>query len=132
VGNGRRGRRRAVGPHGTGSFAEQEALSIGSGFISRAIEREFDFEQFNFGGSGSTDNPFYVDVEKQVSPDLSLSYFRNFFSETRQQEEFGAKYKLFQSRLGNRYQDLELRVNFQQSGFSGSESEFMFLWTTKF
>ena len=115
-----------------GDFAEQELFSFGSSFISRAIEREFNLKQFNLGGTGSEDNPYYVDVEKQVAPDLSLTYFRNFYSETRQQEEFGVNYKLFERRFGDRYQNLELRVNFQQSGFSGNESEFMFLWTTSF
>lgn len=114
-------------------FAEGQLLEIGSSFISHQIEREFDLKQFKFGGAGSESSPFYVDVEKQVSPDLSLTYFRNFFNNTQQQEEFGANYKLFERRYGNRYENLQLRVNFQQqSGFSSNDREFMFLWTTSF
>lgn len=115
-----------------GQFAEGEVLGYGTGFISRIIENQFNLESFRLGGSGSSDNPYYVDMEKKISPDVSLTYFRNFFGETGQQEEFGVKYNVFQSQFGSRYQNLDLRLNFQQGGMSGNEREFMFMWTTKF
>lgn len=113
-------------------FAEGEVLGYGTGFISRIIENKFDLAAFRLGGSGSAENPYYVQVEKEVSPQLSVTYFRNFFGQTGQQEEFGVKYNVFRSQFGSHYQNLDLRLNFQQGGAAGNEREFMFMWTTKF
>jgi len=121
-----------AGQEGLSQVAQSEALGYGMSFISRAIERQFDLEQFNLGGSGSAENPFYVEMEKAVSPDVSLTYFRNFFTQTGQQEEFGVKYNLFKQQQGNRYQNVDLKLNFQQGGRGRSGSEFMFVWTTRF
>jgi hypothetical protein len=121
-----------AGQEGLSQAAESEALGYGMSFISRAIERQFDLEQFNLGGSGSADNPYYMQVEKAVSPDVSLTYFRNFFAQTGQQEEFGVKYNLFKQQQGNRYQNVDLKLNFQQGALGRSGSEFMFVWTTRF
>jgi autotransporter translocation and assembly factor TamB len=113
-------------------FAEGEVLGYGTGFISRIIENKFNLESFRLGGSGSSENPYYVDMEKKISPDVSLTYFRNFFGQTGQQEEFGVKYNVFSSQFKSRYQNLDLRLNFTQGGTAGNEREFMFMWTTKF
>jgi len=121
-----------AGQEGLSEAAQSEALGYGMTFISRAIERQFDLEQFNLGGSGSAENPFYVEMEKAVSPDVSLTYFRDFFSQTGQQEEFGVKYNLFKQQQGNRYQNIDLKLNFQQGAVGRSGSEFMFVWTTRF
>jgi len=108
-------------------FAQSEAWSYGTGFISRALEDRFNFEAFRFGGTGSEDNPFYVDVEKDVSDDLTLTYYRDFFNQTIQSEEFGMRYKLLKSEL----QNLDLTVNFAEGGLTGPEREFMFEWTVR-
>lgn len=115
-----------------GQFAEGEVLGYGTGFISRIIENQFNLESFRLGGSGSSDNPYYVDMEKKISPDVSLTYFRNFFGATGQQEEFGVKYNVFSGQFKSRYQNLDLRLNFTQGGAAGNDREFMFMWTTKF
>jgi len=113
-------------------FAQEELLAFGSSFISRYIEDELNLEAFRFGGSGDEDNPYYMDLEKELTPGFSVTYYRDFFSEANMTEEYGVKYKILEQRVGNRYNNVELELNFQQSEFRGSGSEFMFTWNTRF
>ena len=113
-------------------FAESELYSYGTGFISRALETTFDLEAFRFGGTGSADNPFYIDMEKDVSDKLTFTYYRDFFNQTGQSEEFGLRYNLLKGMYDGNYQNLDLTVNFEEGGFTGSEREFMFEWQVRF
>ncbi|MCC7477741.1 translocation/assembly module TamB domain-containing protein [bacterium] len=121
-----------TGQTGLGDFAEGELISFGSSFISRQIERSFDLESFNIGGAGSADNPYYMDVEKAVSPNVSLTYYRNFFSETAQEEEFGVRYKLFEEQFGDKYRGLQLNVDFNKSGLQGNGATVQVEYTVRF
>ncbi len=121
-----------TGQTGLGDFAEGELVSFGSSFISRQIERSFDLESFNIGGAGSSDNPYYMDVEKAVSPNVSLTYYRNFFSETAQEEEFGVRYKLFEQQFGDKYRGLQLNVDFNKSGLQGNGATVQMEYTIRF
>ena len=113
-------------------FAQGELFAFGSSFISREIEETFDLQAFRLGGSGSEDNPFWVDVEKAITPDFSVTYYRNFYGETQQTEEYGVRYMILRDRDKDMYQNLELQVNFSQDAFRGTGSEFMFVWSTRF
>jgi len=113
-------------------FAEGELIGFGSSFISRAIEDEFNLAAFRLGGAGNEDNPYYIDMEKAITPDFSVTYYRDFFSETSQTEEYGVRYKILESQHGDRYDGIELELNFQENSFTGPESEFMFTWTMRF
>jgi hypothetical protein len=115
-----------------GQFAEGELIGFGSSFISRAIADEFNLAALRLGGTGSEDNPYYVDMEKAVTPDFSVTYYRDFFSEASQTEEYGVRYKILESQQGSRYDGIELELNFQDNSFTGPESEFMFTWTMRF
>ena len=67
---------------------------------------------------------------------MSLSYYRDFFDDSylhESSERFGVKYNILHNRMqGNRYQNLDLKLNFEASGFTGDSREFMFEWTTRF
>lgn len=115
-----------------GQFAEGELLGFGSSFISRAIADEFNLAALRLGGTGSDDNPYYIDMEKEITPAFSVTYYRDFFSETSQTEEYGIRYKILESQQGSRYDGIELELNFQDNSFTGPESEFMFTWTMRF
>lgn len=125
-----------AGEQGIGDFAQGEILAFGSSFITRAIEESFNLRSLRFGGSGEEDNPFYMDVEKQISPQMSLSYYRDFFDDSylfESSERFGVKYNILHNTMqGNRYQNLDLKLNFEASAFTGDSREFMFEWTTRF
>ena len=120
------------GQTGLGDFAQGELVAYGTSFISREIEELFDLSAFQFGGIGDDDNPFYVDMEKSLTPDFTVTYYRDYFSDSMQNEEFGVKYRLLEQHTGSRYQNVELELNFQDNAFTGSGSEFMFTWTTSF
>jgi len=120
------------GQTGLADFAQGELVAYGTSFISREIEELFDLSVFQVGGIGDDNNPFFIDMEKSLTPDFTVTYYRDYFSDSMQNEEFGIKYRLLEDHSGNRYQNLELEMNFQDNAFSGSGSEFMFIWTTSF
>lgn len=121
------------GEAGLGEFAEGELVAFGSTFISRAVERSLGLNRFTLGGSGAEDNPYYVNMEKSLNDDVSFTYYRNFYTQTEQQEQYGLRYKLLESQAGGKYKNLELQMNFDPSQSSaGRGAEFMFTWTTKF
>ncbi len=113
-----------------GDIAEGELVGLGTSFISREIERMFDLQAFRVGaGEGGS---YYTYVEKDLTDDVSLSYYKDFFSQTGQKEQWGVKYQLYNMTAGSRYQNLTLNVNFTERGSGASGSEFMFQWNTKF
>jgi hypothetical protein len=113
-------------------FAQEELVAFGSSFISRYIEDQLNLAAFRIGGTGDDDNPYFMDVEKELSPGFSVTYYRDFFSETYQKEEYGVKYRILEQRSGDRYNNVELEVNFIEGDFRGTGSEFMFTWNTRF
>jgi autotransporter translocation and assembly factor TamB len=121
---------------GQGDFADvagSELVGFGSSWISRQLEEALGVDVFSIGGNPlDTDNPFYVNVEKELSPQLSISYYKNFFSSTNQQEEYGLKYRPFRGEADNNMQDLQIEVNFLRDELLGSGSEFMFTWQRRF
>lgn len=120
---------------GSGSlsqFAEEELQAFGASFISRYIEEQLDLAAFRVGGTGDADNPYFMDLEKEVTPGFSVTYYRDFFSQTYQSEEYGVKYRILEEISGNRYNNVDLEVNFTEGGFRGTGSEFMFTWNTRF
>jgi hypothetical protein len=121
-----------TGDTGLADFAEGELVGYGSSFISRQIERGLGLESFYLGGAGSAENPYYVDVEKAVTPELSLTYYKNFFTQTNQEEEFGVRYKLFEQQFGDKYSGLQLKVDFENSGLAGTGSTVQFEYTVRF
>jgi hypothetical protein len=121
---------------GQGDFADvagSELVGFGSSWISRQLQEALGVDVFSIGGNPlSTDNPFYVNVEKELTPQLTISYYKNFFSSTQQQEEWGLKYRPFRGEADNNMQDLQVEVNFVRDEQLGSGSEFMFTWTRRF
>jgi hypothetical protein len=93
-----------------GQFAQRELLAYSTSFISRQIERGLGLDQFAFGGGGSDQNPFFVSVEKELSPDLYLAYFRTFYTETQQKEELTLRYRFFHTRFAGLSQNASLAV----------------------
>ena len=113
-----------------GEIAQGELVGLGTSFISREIERMFDLQAFRLGtGEGGS---YYTYVEKGLTDDVSLSYYKDFFSQTGQKEQWGVKYQLYNAVSGSRYQNLTLNVNFTERGTGASGSEFMFQWNTRF
>ncbi len=125
-----------AGDQQIGEFAEGEILAFGSSFITRAIEESFNLRSLRIGGSGEEDNPFYMDVVKEISPQMSLTYYRDFFDESNifeSSERIGVKYNILHDiQHGSGYQNLDLKLNFDSSGYTGESREFMFEWTTRF
>jgi len=113
-------------------FAQEELQAFGASFISRYIEDQLDLAAFRVGGTGSEDNPYFMDLEKEVTPGFSVTYYRDFFSQSYQSEEYGVKYRILDQISGDRYNNVDLEVNFTQGGFRGTGSEFMFTWNTRF
>jgi hypothetical protein len=98
-----------------GTFAQRELLAYSTSFISRQIERSLDLEAFAFGGGGTDDNPFYISVEKELSPDVYLSYFRTFYSQTQQKEDINLRYRFFHQRVFGLNQNASVAVGFVRS-----------------
>ena len=115
-----------------GDFAQEQAVGIGTGFLSKAIERGLGLTNFTIGGSGGMDNPYFVDVEKQIDPRLAMTYYRDFYSDSAQSSEIGLRYSILGGETGDRYSNLDLELNFIEDSMSGSGSEFMFKWSKKF
>jgi hypothetical protein len=116
-----------------GDVAQGELIGFGSNWVSRQLEDALGVDALTFGGSPKdVNNPFYMNVEKELNPELSVTYFRNFFSTSNQQEEIGLKYRPFRQALDSNLQGLEFHVNFQNDAFRGTGSEFMFTWTKRF
>jgi hypothetical protein len=113
--------------------AEDELIGFGSSWVSRQLEDALGVDALTLGGTpNDVDNPFFVNVEKELNPEVSLTYFRNFFSAANQQEEIGLKYRPFRQQLDSNLQGLELQINFQNDAFRGTGSEFMFTWNKRF
>jgi len=116
-----------------GDVAANELIGFGSSWVSRQLEDALGVDALTFGGSPKdVNNPFYMNVEKELNPELSVTYFRNFFSTANQQEEIGLKYRPFRQALDSNLQGLEFHVNFNNDAFRGAGSEFMFTWTKRF
>jgi hypothetical protein len=113
-----------------GEIAQGELLGLGTSFISREIERMFNLEAFRVGADGG--GAYYTYVEKALNDDVSLTYYKDFFSQTGQKEQWGVKYQIYDISAGSRLQNLTLNVNLTDRGYGGSDSEFMFVWNTKF
>jgi hypothetical protein len=114
-------------------IAEGELIGFGSSWVSRKIEDALGIDSLRFGGSPTNeDNPFYVDIEQELTPEVSITYYKNFFSSTNQQQEIGLKYRPFREQLDNKLQGLQLEVNLQDDMLRGRGSELMFTWSTRF
>jgi hypothetical protein len=115
-----------------GDFAQRELLAYSTSFISRQIERGLGLEAFSFGGSGADDNPFYISAEKELSPDVYLSYFRTFYSQTQQKEDISLRYRFFHTRFAGTSQNASVAVSFVRSELQQDAVEVELQYNVKF
>lgn len=115
-----------------GDFAQRELLAYSTSFISRQIERGLGLEAFSFGGSGADDNPFYISAEKELSPDVYLSYFRTFYSQTQQKEDITLRYRFFHTRYAGTSQNASVAVSFVRTDLQQDAVEVELQYNVKF
>ncbi len=82
---------------GLRTFLGGEALAFSGSRLSRYLEESLNFKRFEIRAlSSSEGTPFYLNVEKELTPDLTISYLRTFLEPVDEREELGARYYFYQ------------------------------------
>ena len=95
---------------GLRTFLGSEALAFSGSRLSRYLEESLNFSRFEIRAlPGSEGTPFYLNIEKEITPDFTVSYLRTFLEPVDEREEIGARYyfyKVLGSKSRNAYTEI--------------------------
>jgi hypothetical protein len=92
---------------GLRTFLGSEALAFSGSRLSRYLEESLNFSRFEIRAlPGSEGTPFYLNIEKEISPDLTISYLRTFLEPVDEREELGARYYFYKNLGGKAYAEV--------------------------
>jgi hypothetical protein len=104
-----------ISPTGLQTFLGSEALAFSGSRLSRFLEESLDFKRFEIRALSSDEGtPFYVNMEKELAPQFSLSYLRTFLEDVDERQEVSGRF-YFDERFGAKtYVELMWRRRGQQ------------------
>jgi hypothetical protein len=91
-----------ISPTGLQTFLGSEALAFSGSRLSRFLEESLDFKRFEIKALSSDEGtPFYLHVEKELTPDFTIGYLRTFMERYEERQELSGRYFISQ-RLGGK------------------------------
>jgi hypothetical protein len=100
---------------GLQTFIGSEALAFSGSRLSRFLEESLDFKRFEIKALSSDEGtPFYLHVEKELSPDFTVDYLRTFLERIDERQELSGKYYFSQRLGGKTYVELVWRKRGKQ------------------
>jgi hypothetical protein len=101
---------------GLRTFLGSEALAFSGSRLSRYLEESLNFKRFEIRAlPGSEGTPFYLNIEKEITPDLTISYLRTFLEPVDEREELGARYYFYQV-LGSKSRNAYVEIIWRKRG----------------
>lgn len=107
---------------GLRTFLGSEALAFSGSRLSRYLEESLNFSRFEIRAlPGNEGTPFYLNMEKEITPDFTVSYLRTFLEPVDEREELGARYYFYQV-LGSKSRNAYAEIIWRKRGPAHEEA----------